>query len=293
MTGKQLIQLIALAAIWGGSFIFMRVLAPIFGPIWTASMRLTIAGVFLLLMYTVSGYRLNWKRDWKQLVIIGIMNSSFPFFFYAFAALYIPASLSVILNAMAPMFGAIFAAVFALEKLTVRKGIGLLLGLTGVIIISFSSMEIADDKAILAILACIGATVCYGASGVYVKMKASHIPAKDIACGSQLFAGIALLSLVGWFPVRQTFGAYELTLLVIFAVLCSALAYLIYYSLMASVGPTKTLTVTYLMPIFGVLWGVLLLGEVVSARIFLGGAVILVGTMLITNLRIARMAKTM
>ncbi len=292
MTTKQLIQLLCLAAIWGGSFIFMRVLAPVFGPIWTASMRLFIAGVFLLGLYRVQRYKLNWKRDIKHFILIGIINSSIPFFFYAYAALHIPASLSVILNAMAPMFGAIFAAMFALEKLTIRKGIGLLTGFSGVAVISISGLALEGDNVPFAIAACLGATICYGLSGVYVKLKAGHIPPKDIACGSQLMAGIALMPLSVYFPVMGEITIMHLILLTVFAILCSALAYLIYYNLIVEVGPTKTLTVTYLMPVFGILWGAMLLGESLTSKMALGGLMILAGTMIVTNVKFSTRRKS-
>ena len=133
---KNTLRLIILSALWGGSFIFMRVLSPQLGPILTACMRTLIAGIFLIVLFRISGYKIYWKRDYKQLVIIGIINSSIPFYMYAYAALHIPASLSSIMNSMSPMFGAILSAIFLIEPLSIKKSVGLLLGTAGVAIVS-------------------------------------------------------------------------------------------------------------------------------------------------------------
>ncbi len=137
---------------------------------------------------------------------------------------------------------------------------------------------------LLAILACIGATVCYGLSGIYINLRTKDIEPKAMAAASQLLAGIAImpaLFLSG--PRAAAFTPAVAGVTVLFAILCSALAYLIYYRLMAKVGPTKALTVTFLMPVFGFLWGALFLGETISLRMILGALVILGGTLLVVS----------
>jgi drug/metabolite transporter (DMT)-like permease len=169
MKYSNYILMITLSAIWGGSFIFMRVLAPVFGAVGTAALRLLIAGVFLMMVFKVSNYKILWKRDWKILFIIGVINSAIPFSSFAFAALYIPASISVVINSMTPMFGSLFAALILGEKLTMQKGMGLVLGTTGVIIISGSKALPVTMEAYLAIAACVLATICYGLAGALIK----------------------------------------------------------------------------------------------------------------------------
>jgi len=283
MTTKNTLKLLLLSAIWGSSFIFMRIIAPIIGPILTASLRTLVAGLFLVIIFKCSNYKLYWRRDYKQLLIIGIVNSSIPFFLYAYAALYIPASLSSIMNSMAPMFGALLSAVFLIEALSIRKGIGLVLGVVGVTIISSYNNAGTDVSYFLSIGACVLAAFCYGLSSIYIRLKASHIEPKAIAAGSQVFAGLALLpfALINPVPFQLTF---KLSLIVlVFAIVCSALAYLIYYDLIKEVGPTNALTVTFLIPIFSILWGYLLLNEPINLSIIIGGCVILIGTYLVTS----------
>lgn len=285
MTLRQAALLILLSAIWGGSFIFMRVLAPIFGPVMTASFRTLIASLFLISVFWMTKYKIYWKRDCRIFIIVGIVNSAIPFFMYAYAALFIPASLSVIINSFAPMFGAVFSALFLIERMTLQKIAGLLLGTLGVTVISTLSTAGSGKEAVLAIGACVIATICYGISGVYIKLKATHIEPKAMAAGSQLFAGLFLMPFAVFYPIAPAVTAYDILVLVVFAVVCSALAYLIYYGLMREVGPVKTLMVTYIMPVFGVLWGSLLLGEEITPAILLGGSIILIGTFLVSSTR--------
>lgn len=282
MKGFHFLLLTLLSAIWGGSFIFMRVLAPIFGATGTACLRLTIAALFLIIYFKLIHYKMHLRRDWKILCIIGILNSAIPFTLYSYAALHIPASLSVIINSTSPMFGMLFAALILKERMNTRKVAGLILGIIGVTLISGSK---SPQASYLAMAACVLAAFCYGLSGAIIKKYAKHVEPKAMAGGSQLFAGISLLPFLLTStpsePITMTIAITVIT----FAILCSAVAYLIYYYLMKEIGPTKTLTVTFLMPVFGILWGFLLLKESLYPQMLLGMSVILLGTYLVTTVR--------
>lgn len=279
----NILLLVVLSAIWGGSFIFMRILSPVFGASGTACLRLLIAAMFLLIYFAITGYKINWKRDWKFLLVIGVINSSIPFFSYAYAALYIPAGLSVIVNTMSPMFGALFAAIILKERLTLEKAIGLALGAFGVFLVTGSKAVSPNLQSYLAIGACLLATFCYGLSGVLIKKYGQKIESKAMAGGSQLFAGLALLPFLISTGTSQPVNVSITIILIIFGVLCSAIAYLIYYYLMKEMGPTKALTVTFLMPLFGIFWGWLILKEPLYPSMLLGAVVILCGTYLVVR----------
>ncbi len=280
---RNIALLILLSAIWGGSFIFMRLLSPVFGAAGTACLRALIAGVFMISFYKLTKYKIEWKRDWKLLLLIGIINSAIPFFCYSFAALYLPASLSVIINSMSPMFGAIFAAIILKERLTIEKVFGLVLGTTGVAIITGSKSVESGVFVYLSIGACLLATVCYGLSGAIIKKYAQKIESKAMAGGSQLFAGLALLPFLLINGTTSAISVNVALLAIAFAVLCSALAYLIYYHLMKEIGPIKTLTVTFIMPVFGIFWGWLILDEKMFPQMLVGGVIILAGTFLVVR----------
>jgi drug/metabolite transporter (DMT)-like permease len=282
MDALNLMLLIALSAIWGGSFIFMRHLSPILGAFITADMRLLIAGLFLVGILSALGVRLHFKKHWRHYLVIGIVNSGIPFLLYSFAALHIPASISVIVNSMAPLFVAIFSVFWLDEKLSIIKVSGLLLGTGGVVLIASTGAVLTSVTAILAVLACVGAACCYGLAGIYIKKHASHIKPRLVAAGSQAMVGAVMLPLAFAFPPTQVVTVWTAVLLFIFAILCSAVAYLIFYRLLSSVGPTKTLTVTFLMPAFGMLWGRLFLHETITLMMIAGTIVILLGTFLVS-----------
>ena len=283
MKPSDIFRLIVLAAIWGGSFIFMRVLAPVLGPVITADLRVLIAGLALILYFRVIGFDLEWKTNWKHYLIIGVINSGIPFLLYAFAALHIPASYSVILNSTSPMFGVIFSAIWLSEKLTLKKVFGIILGVIGVSFVAKVGTVATDVFFFLSIAACLTAAICYALAGVYIKRFVKTAKPMGIAGASQLLAGLVLLPFVFFSPLRG-----EITTSVIFNVLglalvCSAIAYLIYYKLMADVGPTKALTVTFLMPAFGMLWGYIFLSETITIPMILGCGLIILGTSLVVK----------
>jgi drug/metabolite transporter (DMT)-like permease len=274
--------LLLLSAIWGSSFIFMRYLAPIVGPLLTADMRMLIAGIFLVALFAATGRRIGWREHWKRLIVIGFVNSALPFVLYSFAALYLPASVESVMNALSPTFGAIFGAIWLGEALSLRVGAGLVLGAAGVAAIASLGSLPPSPLLPLALAACILAPACYGLAGVYIKKRAQGLAPRSMAAGSQLVAGLLTLPLALAFPPKEAPSATTLVALVAFALLCSGLAYLIYYKLMAELGPTKALTVTFLMPAFGMLWGSLILGETISLAMLGGSALVLAGTALIS-----------
>jgi drug/metabolite transporter (DMT)-like permease len=279
----DLLLLLVLAAIWGSSFIFMRFLAPLIGPVATADLRMLIAGVVLVAFFAVTGFKAEWRKNGKRFLVIGLLNSAVPFLLYSVAALTLPASMESILNSLAPMFGAVFSALWLGEALTARKAAGLVLGTGGVVVMSSLSLPSASTAVVLGVLACVAAPMCYGLAGVYIKRYAAGVKPMAVAGGSQLFGGIALLPFVAVSPpaVSALTGAV-VAAVIAFAVVCSAVAYLIYYRLIADVGPTRALTVTFLIPVFGIAWGALLLGETIHWSMVAGAAVILVGTYLVS-----------
>ncbi len=273
---------IALSAIWGSSFMFMRYLSPLIGPVATADMRMLLAGIFLAVFFAVTGFKAEWRKNGKHFLVIGIVNSGAPFLLFSFAALFLPASIEVIFNSLSPMFGAVFSAIWLGDRLTTRKVTGLVFGLAGVISVSGLENLASSGTTILAVAACFLAAACYGLAGVYIKKRAQAVKPMAIAGGSQLFAGVLLLPLIAAFPPRNPVTHQVAAVVAVFALLCSAVAYLIYFRLISRVGPTRALTVTFLMPVFGMLWGFLFLDERVTWTMIIGALVILAGTFLVT-----------
>jgi drug/metabolite transporter (DMT)-like permease len=283
MATVDLLLLLVLSAIWGSSFICIRYLAPIIGPMATADVRMLLAGVALVLFFLLTRFKPEWRKNAKHFLVIGVLNSAIPFVLYSVAALVLPAAVEAIFNSMSPMFGAIFAALWMNEKLTARKIAGLLLGVAGVVIMSSLGGLSVDVRTALAVAACVLAPMCYGLAGVYIRTRASQVKPMAVAGGSQLLGGLALLPFVAVFPPAASVIDARVALIVVsFALLCSAVAYIIYYKLIADIGPTKALTVTFLIPVFAMLWGLLFLNETVTWSMILGAAIILLGTFLVT-----------
>jgi len=194
-----------------------------------------------------------------------------------------PASLLSIINSTAPIFGLAWSAAFRDERITARKAAGMALGIAGVALIARPGGAPADPDLYWAIVAVLGATCSYGVTGVLIKRFAQGVSPRAMAAGNQLAAALVLLPLLPLLPPLATPGALVVANLLALALLASGVAFLLYFRLIADIGMTRALTVTYLIPLFGVLWGWLFLGETLPAAAFAGGALILAGTALVTR----------
>jgi len=291
MRGADISRLVALAIIWSLSFVFLRVLVPVLGPMWTTTLRVLIAGVALVAWFAVTHVDADVRRYWRAYLFIGTLNSALPFALFAYAALYLPASYLVILNAAAPMFAAVVAAVWLGDRLTALKVAGLALGAAGVAMVSRAGPIAADATIVVAIAASLGASLCYALAGVWIKRHGARLKPVAIAGWSQIFASFVLLPVAS----ATTMPGVLTTLVVIdmlaLALICSGVAYLLYYRLIADVGPTRAMTVTFLMPAFGMAWGVLFLDERVTAAMIAGAAMIIAGTAAVLRVGVPRQAE--
>lgn len=291
MKPRDTLDMLLLAAIWGASFLFMRLAAPAFGPIALAAVRVLGAALVLLPLLALRGELGALARHWKPIALVGLTNSALPFVGFGFAALTISAGLASIFNATTPLFSALFAWAWLREPLTRWRVLGLALGFAGVAGLAWNKSGLSlgdasagDTAALAAILACLGATLLYGYSASFTKRFLTGVPALALATGSQLSAAVALapLAFVTW-PATLP-GALPWAAAAGLAVLCSGVAYVLYFRLIARVGPTNAVSVTFLIPVFAVLWGSLLLGETITLAMVLGCAVIVGGTTLVLGL---------
>lgn len=277
----DIVRLVILAAIWGSSFLFMRILAPVLGPVVTADARVLIAGIVLVGLFAFRGPALEWKRHWRQYTIIGVVNTAVPFLLFSYAALHIPASYSAILNATSPLFGMVVTLFWLSERPTLFGVLGAFLGMTGVAMITGLGSIAVTSEVVLSIAACLAAALCYAIAGVYMKRQGSRLNPVAIAGAAQLVAGLTLLPPSIAMPPPGEITGVIIGCTLALALLCSAIAYLLYYRLIADCGPTRALTVTFLIPVFGVLWGVLFLSERASAGVLVGCALVIAGAALV------------
>jgi drug/metabolite transporter (DMT)-like permease len=285
MNTSNLIKLVTLAAIWGGSFLFMRIAAPVLGPAVLIEYRVTFAALFLAAIALVLRKPLDLKQHWKHYLILGLFNSALPFLLFAYAARTLSASVLSVLNATAPMWGALIGAVWQRHMVSPRVMLGLVLGTIGVaLLVGFDHVS-SREGAGIAIAAGLFASFNYGIASTYAKSAkaAQSVQPFANAHGSMWAAALLTLPSLALFPQpgEPTIGIMGAALAL--GVLCSGIAYLIYFGLIRDVGPTSALTVTFLNPLFGILWGTLFLHEVVGWYTIVGAAIVITGTMLVTG----------
>lgn len=277
----DLSRLVLLAAIWGGSFLFVRMAVGAVGPLWLTEFRVGIAAVAMLIYARAAGFALDPRQNWRPYLMLGVLNTALPWALYAWSGKHIGASYMAILNAAAPWFAAICGAIWLGEKLSWHKILGLALGMLGVALLVGFGPIAASAEVLLAVLACIAATACYALAGVYVKKSAGRLAPRALTVGSLAAASLVVMPFLPAPPPAAAF-TWPVTIAVLgISLLCSAAAYLIYFRLIADIGPTRTFTVTFLIPVFGTLWGALFLDEAVGVSTLAGGAVIVIATALV------------
>ncbi len=293
MNPRTLAELITLAALWGASFLFMRLGAGEFGAVALAFVRVSIAAITLVPILVATGHVGALRQHWKPIAVIGIINSALPFLAYSYAALSITAGLSSVFNATSPLWGALIAWLWLSERLSAWRILGLVIGFAGVLGLALSNVNQAaafkPGGSGWAIVACVAATGLYGFGASAAKRWLTGVPPMAVATGSQL-AATAFLALPALFALPATMpSAHAWVGAVLLGAVCTGLAYILYFRLLAAMGP-KAITVTFLIPVFAVAWGGLLLGESVTMSMVIGCAVILMGTALTTGLIAPRSA---
>jgi drug/metabolite transporter (DMT)-like permease len=279
MRQADTVRLVSLAAIWGASFLFNRITAPVLGPVLTAELRTLIAGVALAAWFAFSGFDPQWRRWWPQYIVVGILSSAVPFLLWAYAALTLPAGLLSVLNATSPMWGALCSAFLLGERLHGKRVIGLVLGFFGVALVTQPTGQ--ETLPYPAVAAALAAAFCYGLAAAYMKRWAGEVPARGMAVGTQLVAGVILIPFIPLWPPAAAPTPLVAASMLALGLVCGAIAYLLYFRLIADIGATGALTVTYLIPVFGVLWGAVFLGEVLSAAMLAGAALVVLGTVFV------------
>ncbi|MDH4449222.1 MAG: DMT family transporter [Rhodoferax sp.] len=278
---------VLLAAIWGASFLFMRTSSKAFGALPTAGLRVGIASLFLLPLLTLRGQWPALRRHWKLCFAVGVLNSAIPFACLSWALLSISTGVSALLNATVPLFGAAIAWWWLGDRLQGSRVLGLVVGFVGVAMLALNRDAAAAsgaDSSALAVLACLTACLFYGIAASFTRRFLPGVPSLALATGSQLGASVALLPLAWWTWPSSPAPLHAWGAVTALGVVCTGLAYVIFFRLIERTGPSRALSVTYAIPVFAIGYGVLLLGESVTLWMGLCGAVIMVGTALSTGL---------
>jgi drug/metabolite transporter (DMT)-like permease len=280
----QLAWLIALGAIWGSSFLFMKIAVPAMGPSVMMGGRIVIGAIALTIFGWFIRKSLPRGRQWKPAAVVGIFYTAIPLFMWGYASQTLSASLLSIINATAPLFGVVISALWLRERMSARGLAGLALGFAGVAVLVGGEGLGESDTPILAIGAAFLASLLYGAVANYSQRVRVSDPYANVL-GSLWIATLAMMPLMIAFPVRETPGAAAWGSVAVLGIVCTALAYVVYFRLIEQIGAAPTLTVTYLIPVFGVLWGVLFLDERIGIHHLAGAAMVLTGVGLVAKAR--------
>ena len=271
MKSHPVAEFIALAAIWGSSFLFMRTPAVAIGAI-TLVPILWFSGLWPVL-----------RMHAAKILVIGVISSGVPFVLFSYAVMSISTGMSSILNATAPLFGALIAWWWLHDRPDRSRILGLVIGFAGVVLLASGKASFNGGGSGWAVLACLGATLCYGLAVNFTKRYLIGVHPLAIATGSQIGATLGLVLPTWWYWPAHNPGTGAWLSLVALGVLCSAVAYILYFRLIHQIGPARTITVTFLIPVFAVFFGVVFLDEALTGSMLACGVVIVIGTALSTG----------
>lgn len=292
MRPRDATELVALAAIWGASFLFMRMAAPEFGAFALVAVRVGLAALVLLPLLLWQGHWGALRRHWRGIAVVGVLNSALPFAGFTLAALALSAGLSAIFNATTPLWAALIAWAWLHDRPTATRSVGLALGFAGVLALAAGKASLQPGEhgvsTAVAIAACVGAAMCYGVAANFARRHLAGVPPMALAAGSQLSAALLVAAPAWWAWPATAPSATAWTAAVLLAVLCSGVAYVLYFRLIAHIGPAGASSVTFLIPMFAAAWGWMVLGEPVTWDMAAGGALILLGTAVATGMGRAR-----
>ncbi len=288
MKGSDLKDLVVLGALWGASFLFMRMSAADFGPAPLVFVRVAGACVLLLPLLLWRKQGTDLLQHWKPIALVGLINTALPFLMFVVAAYVLTAGLMAVFNATAPIWGALVAWAWLKERPGGSQMLGLATGLAGVVGLAWGKADfkpgVAGISPALGIAACVVATVLYGAAANYSRKALAGVAPLAVATGSQLSAAVITL-VPAWFwwpsttPSTSAWGAA-----MVLALACTGLAYVLYFRLIANAGAAQATSVALLIPVFAMVWGWLVLGEQPTLQMLVGCGVILAGTALSTGL---------
>jgi drug/metabolite transporter (DMT)-like permease len=280
---KYFIELLILAAVWGVSFIFMRTTTGDFGPVMLVTLRTGIAALALLPFFFYKQLMHEFKTYWRAIFFIGLANTAIPFCLFSYGTFHLGAGYGSILNATAPMFGAIVGFFWLKDNLSKIAIFGLVLGFVGVLILSLTRTSQDVTNVYLPIFAALGATFLYGLAACYSKKYLKGVSSLTIATGSLFFAFLTLLPISLFYWPAKNPSIESWAQVIALGLFCTAVAYIMYFRLIANVGAERAISVAYLVPVFGVLWGIIFLQEALTINMLVGACLVLVGVALTTG----------
>lgn len=284
MSLPDLVRLLLLSTIWGGSFMFMRKAAPEFGPLALILIRVGAAAMILGPIILLTGKTAVVRQRIGDFAALGLLAASLPFCLLAYSTLSLEAGFTSLINATTPIFTAIVGMAWLGQRFTREQYIGLVLGFIGVGVLSWDRLSFKEGGDGWAIVAALIASLAYGIAGNFTRQRMQDLPPQVVASGNTVAATIIMLPPGAWtWPTKNpSTEAWVCALLL--AVVCTAVAYLLFFKIISNVGAMATSTVTFLIPISAILWGYLFLDERLTTRMSVGMAITFLGTALVIEL---------
>lgn len=277
MSAADILKLVLLSAVWGGSFIFLRITVPELGPLLTTTLRTSLAGVGLMAYVALAGINMDWRRNLTPYALVGLFAGVVPFTGFSFAALHLPAAYLAVLNSTAPLFGALFSVIWLAERMTLRKLAGLALGVAGVAILVGAGTVPINRHTLVSFLVCLMAGASYALSSIIVKKTGSPggIHPIAMATGSMVLGGVIMMPVAPFAVPPAMPSLLALACITALALVSSGLAQAIFIPMIIRIGPTRAMTVSFLIPLFSMIWGILFLHEPVRASTLAGAGIVL------------------
>jgi drug/metabolite transporter (DMT)-like permease len=289
VTGTDLTLLLYLGAVWGAAFLFFRVAAPEVGPVWAAELRVAVAGLVLALFTGRSAWAAARRQPWAFL-IVGATFSAIPFTLLAFATLSLPASLASLLMATTPLFTALVSAAWLRQRVTKGVAVGLGVGFGAVVFLLGGSPIEFGPATILAFVAGLGAAFSYAVAGTFVRRRLGDVAPLDLATGQLVAAAVILLPLALVTGVPAVPSPAAASSIVAMGVVSTAIAWPVYFRVSRRTSATAASSATFVVPMFGIFWGGLILGEPIGAELLAGFGLVIVSIVLVLRLPIPRPA---
>ncbi|MBK8072290.1 MAG: DMT family transporter [Ramlibacter sp.] len=279
---RHFAQLFALSALWGASFLFIRIASPVLGPLVMAEIRVALASLVLWIAMRAAGESIQ-RRWWRELFIVGALSVALPFALFSWAGLHLPAGYMALLNVSAVLFGTLFAAWLREDTLTARKLLGCVCGFAGVgMVVQLGPVQLSLPV-VLAALACVTAAACYGLCTPLMKRATTRIPTLTIAAGSHMTSALLLLAPAAATLPQARFSWGAAMAVLVMGVVTSGGAFWMHLRIIKQVSPVAAMAPTFLIPLFGLAWGWIFLGEPMGSGLWLGGALVLLAAALVTG----------
>jgi drug/metabolite transporter (DMT)-like permease len=281
---SDLARMVALAALWGGSYLFMRIAVPHVGAAWVVEGRTLTGGLVMAAFIAVSKREFALARHWRGYVVIGLMGVAIPFWLIGTAVKTIDASTAAILNATSPIFSAIVAAIWIRERLTAEKIAGIAMSIGGIAVLVGWTPKPMSPGEIAACSLSLAACASYGFAAVFTKVHMKHAPSTALSASGCLIGACAMAPFTPWATIASPVPAAAWLSVLALGIFSTGIAFILYFRLISDLGPVKALMVTLLIPVFGILWGVVLLGEPLTPGRITGCAIVLLGCALALGL---------